>query len=245
VDAKATVVSSIIGPNTYVGPKTEIRYCIAAARNLVNWRTSTSVVAPARFLLSELHKPQIAAATATLMARLAALFMMSLTLPIATCIALRSWLVGQPAFRLRKAVPARPGGATARSILYYELLHTNRCWKRWPQLWNIFQGEFSWVGNRPLTASQANRLGSDFEKLWLETSIGVVSLADAEGCIDAFDDEARAHASFYAAKASTSLRFSILIRVLGAALTTPPVSGREEEFAIPVVEPVVKHQGEV
>ena len=43
----------------------------------------------------------------------------------------------------------------------------------------------------------------------------MVSLADAEGCIDRFDDEARAHASFYAVQSSTTQNLRLLTRGIG------------------------------
>jgi len=99
------------------------------------------------------------------------------------------------------------------------LLFSDGGWlRRWPQLWQVACDEFAWVGNRPLNPSQAARLSSDFERLWLAAPIGLISLADAEGCDEIFSDAARAHASFYAAGANWRLDLAILARALFAAV---------------------------
>ena len=61
-------------------------------------------------------------------------------------------------------------------------------------------------------------MSNDFERLWLTAPIGLISLADAEGCLEAFGDEARAHASYYAVQASWRLDLSILLRALANGL---------------------------
>jgi hypothetical protein len=241
VDSHASVEASVVGPATYVGPGTDLRNSLALGRTLINWATNAAMVVPERFLLCELARPRAGRGLALLVSRLMALIVLALTLPAASFIALRSWLAGQPAFRLRKAV--RPGGAAfpTRAVFYYELLSANRFWRRWPQLWNVFHGDFAWFGNRPLTAMQAGRLTTDFERLWLSAPIGLVSLADAEGCVDSFEEEARAHASFYAAQSDWRLKLSILRRVAALAFLAPSATRREESYPMPLADRVVKH----
>jgi hypothetical protein len=245
VDARAVVDSSVVAPDTYVGCGTELRKSFASGSTLINWTTNGVVVVPERFLLCHLDGPHAIRTLGTWMTRLAALVVLMLTLPFATSIALRSWLLGQSAFRLRKAVrPSSSTSATARAVLYYELLNTTRWWRRWPQLWNVLQGDFSWVGNRPLTAIQAGRLITDFERLWLAAPIGLVSLADREGCVDTFDEETRAHSSYYAVQANRRLKISIVRRALAAAVFAPPHAGRRDVFPVSLSESVIK-QGQV
>ena len=74
-------------------------------------------------------------------------------------------------------------------------------------------GDFTWVGNRPLTREQAAQLETEFEQLWLASPIGFFSLADAFGCDGKFDDAARAHSSFYAVRAGARLDREILRKV--------------------------------
>ena len=86
--------------------------------------------------------------------------------------------------------------------------------RRWPQLWSIVIGDFAWIGNRPLSQRLANTLAREYERLWLAAPLGLISLADAEGCTNVMSAEMRAHSSYYAAKANWRLDVAILCRVL-------------------------------
>jgi len=103
-----------------------------------------------------------------------------------------------------------------------------------PKLWNIFRGEFAWVGNRPLTKAQAALLSNDFERLWLNTSVGLVSLADVRGCIDSLNDESRAHASFYAVQHHWTFDLSILASALFDAVFGAGMEPVDEKEELPV-----------
>ena len=65
-----------------------------------------------------------------------------------------------------------------------------------------------------MTRSQAAQLETEFEQLWLAAPIGLFSLADTFGGVDDFDDDARAHASFYAVRASGELDRKILRQMI-------------------------------
>src|SRR5207248_8172738 len=152
--------------------------------------------------------------------RLAAFWLMLLTAPAAAWVMCRLKWRGQPA--LRKKIAACPHSRSVapldQKVVYYELPSVNRWLRRWPQLWNLMRGDFTWIGNRPLSPADAGALRNDFERLWLAAPIGLISLADAVGCARAFGDEARAHASFYAVQANWRLDCSIFVRALLGSL---------------------------
>ena len=85
--------------------------------------------------------------------------------------------------------------------------------RRWPQLLSVGRGDFAWVGNRPLSRNEAGKLTNDFERLWLDAPIGLISQADAEGAPN-FSDDGRAHASFYAVQSNWRLDLTILRKAL-------------------------------
>ena len=105
------------------------------------------------------------------------------------------------------------------------------------------RGDLTWVGNRPLSPTDAAELRNEFERLWLAAPIGMISLADAAGCPQAFNDEARTHASYYAVKANWRLDCRIVARALGASLFGVRPAAQTEAMAVSFRPPVVKGGG--
>ena len=83
---------------------------------------------------------------------------------------------------------------------------------------------------------EALELANDFERLWLASPVGLVSLADAHGCTEALNDEICAHASFYAVNASRRLDAFILSRALVRALFAIPIRMRSRRASAGSVE---------
>lgn len=239
VDRAASIEQSLVLPDTYVGEVVELRNSIAWANRLINWQTGSFVLVPDDFLLSGLKRPKTVRLGANWLGRIAAILLLQVTVPFGLYALAKSSLLGLPAFRPRQAV--LPFGHQLpddqRTITFYEMNSTNRWLKRWPQLWNVACGEFSWVGNRPLRPEQASQLKNDFEKLWLNAPIGFVSLADVELCFDRFDEQARAHSSFYATCRDWRLDLSILTR-FADLLWRRALDKSKEELTAPVPAPV-------
>jgi hypothetical protein len=149
---------------------------------------------------------------------------------------------GLPALRKKIAVRPQSGPEVNvdQTLVYYELAGANRWLRRWPQLWNIARGEFGWIGNRPLSPQDAAALETDFERLWLAAPVGLISLADALCCAQAFGNESRAHASFYAVQANWKMDLSILLRVLSASLFGVQHRGGIEGLPVPFRSSVLK-----
>jgi len=231
VEGPARIERSVVGAETFLGALTQLENSMACGNLLINWETGSAVKVPDPFVLSALH-PRIAARKRTSRTgRLAALALLALTLPLSLSAMLKSALSGQAAFRRRAAVCPRSDSDLnpEKLVDYYELEDASGWLTRWPQLWNVARGEFAWVGNRPLSPEQAEGLTTDFERLWLSAPIGLFSLADAMGCLDSFDDEARAHASFYAVQSNRRLDWTILKRVwLTPGRPAPDAKEREE-----------------
>ena len=239
IDRGAWIENSLVLPDTYVGEVVEVRDSIAWANRLINCKSGSCVLVPDEFLLSGFQRPKPLRLGAGWPGRIAAMLLLQLTVPFGLYGLAKSSLLGLPAFRRREAVlpfdHELPGAE--RTITYYEMNSTNRWLKRWPQLWNVACGEFAWVGNRPLKPEQATQLKNDFEKLWLNAPIGFVSLADVEFCFDRFDEQARAHASFYATCRDWRLDASILTRFV-RLLARRALDKGKEELTVPVPAPV-------
>ncbi len=246
VESGATISHSVVGTETFVGSLTDLRDSLACGSTLVNWRTGSSLELADPLLLCPLHRRRTHLKRPNVMARLAALWLMVGTFPAAACVMWRSKRRGRPALRQKIAICPRLGTAPSLNdeLIYYELGSVSRWLRRWPQLWNIMRGEFTWVGNRPISPEDAGALRNDSERLWLTAPIGLISLADATGCAQAFSDEARAHASFYAVKANWKLDCAIFARAIAASLFRTHHIEQEEESPMPFPTRVLNREVE-
>jgi hypothetical protein len=217
VDSEAEIVESVVGASTLIGKCTEVRQSIVEGPTLVNWRLNSCVRVRDAFLLSGLEPYSSRFERRSLVGRFMALVVLLVLSPFALIAALKCKRRGGPWFR--PLLAARPCPVTAEivpgdTVVYHELANVEGLLGRWPQLWSVVNGDFAWVGNRPLNPRQAENLANDYERLWLAAPIGLVSLADTEGCSKSLSDEARAHASYYAARANWRLNMGILLRML-------------------------------
>jgi Bacterial sugar transferase len=234
VDAEAEIVESVVGASTLIGKSTEVRHSIVEGPTLVNWRLNSCVRVRDAFLLSGLEPYSSRFERPSFVGRFMALVVLLLLSPFALIAALKARRRGTPAFRALLA--ARPCPVTAEivpgdTVVYYELADVDGLLGRWPQLWSVVKGDFAWVGNRPLNPHQAENLANDYERLWLAAPIGLVSLADTERCFTSLSDEARAHASYYAAGADWRLNMAILLRMLFLMTVGVPWSRHSESIA--------------
>lgn len=215
IDHDAVVGESWVGPHTYVGALTQVHGSLAWGSGLFNYDSGSFLEVPDAFLLSELRPSSRSMVRGSLLGRLCALGFGVLTSPVALLAWWRSRRQKVAFCEKRRAVAPVSAGTLSitREIEYTEFPGLNGLWRRWPQLWSVVRGDFAWIGNRPITREQAGMLVSEFEQLWLAAPVGLVSLADAEGCAEVFDDEARAHASFYAAQVGSKLDRQILHRL--------------------------------
>ncbi|MBL9127278.1 MAG: hypothetical protein JNL97_06515 [Verrucomicrobiales bacterium] len=214
VDDAAEVVDSFVGPGTYVGALTEIRESVAWKRDLYKIPNGSAIQVPDDFLLGPVQTGFRGGQASSPAGRLLALLAIILTSPIL----LYAWFRREPGkalFATHAAVRAPASEpALAGTVTYYRLRGVHGLLARWPELWTIVRGHFRWVGNRPLTPSEAESLTNEYERLWLGVPTGLFSLADAEGCADAFGDDARAHSSFFAVHSDWRQRLAILRRIL-------------------------------
>ena len=225
IDHDAVVAESWVGPRTYVGALTQVQHSLAWGTGLLNFATSSFIDVPDAFLLADLKPPpNCSGFEAALLGRFLALAFGVVTSPVALIAWWRSRRQGLDFCATRWAMAPLQAGtlSTVREVAYREFPTLGGFWRRWPQLWSIVRGDFAWIGNRPITREQAAELASEFEQLWLAAPVGLLSLADAEGCAEVFDDAARAHASFYAAQFGRKLDLEILRRLFKQKLLQFP-----------------------
>lgn len=246
VEADTEISRSFVGPETFIGERLELKDSLAWGNNLIQWQNGSCVRVLDLFWLCTLGRRRGARRAApSLVGRAAALLMLGLTAPFALFSAWSAMRQGLQPFRKRLAVRPRCSLSTTprAPLLYYDMPHACRLLRRWPQLWNVVRAEFAWVGNRPLQPDEAEALSNDFERLWLEAPVGLVSLADAERCREDNDGEARVHSSFYTAQASWWLDLTILVRLLCAPVFLLGPDDHDDTFEVPFRPPVLKEGG--
>lgn len=207
IDAYATVENSTVGPRTYLGSMTHLGGSVASGPVLVNWRNASLTLLTDAFLLSRLDPPQEALSSP--IGRLMALLVLVLTSPL-LLIALfrRPWRIERDA-----VLPSGPG-EPVRTVSYHEMPGLPGSLRRWPRLWRVVTGHFTWIGNPPLTPDEAGLLDSEFERLWLQAGPGVFTAPEAEGSVAPWDDAARAHAALFACQPTAPWKRKILTQGL-------------------------------
>ncbi len=225
IEHGARIVQSVVGPETFVGEMSLVLHSVVHGNQLLNWQSGSCLRVSDDFLLSSLEARTFRTATASVPARVAALAAMIVTAPFALIVMGISLLRGDTPLQLRLGV--RPQTKARRGAMetfaYYELIGARNWLRRWPQFWSVVCGSLAWFGNRPLRPTQAIALSNDFERLWIATPPGLVSLADAHGCPEGLSEEACAHASFYAVNASRRLDWFIISRSFLRAATAWPL----------------------
>jgi hypothetical protein len=233
IEEGARVTQSIIQPETFVGPLISVENSLAHGSTLVNWKTGSCLQVPDGFFLCSLSERRFSPGNSGLVGRALAALAMAISAPVALAMMAWSLVRGESPLVLRLGVrPQRNMRSTAfQTFAYYELAGSSNWLHRWPQFWSIVRGDLAWVGNRPLRPTQALMLANDFERLWLAAPVGIVSLADAQGCIDEFNEETCAHSSYYAVNAGPRLDWFVLSRALLRAALAWPVSWRRRKDA--------------
>ena len=209
VDAHATVENSTVGPRTYLGGMTHLGDSVAAGPVLVNWRNGSLTRLTDAFLLSRLDPPQEALSSP--IGRFIALLVLILTSPLC--------LLGLFKRIERVAVLPSGPGDPIRTVTYHEMPGLPGKLRRWPYLWRVVTGHFSWTGNPPLTPEEAGLLDGEFERLWLQAGPGIFTAPEAEGCAAPWDDGARAHAALFACQPTAGWRRKILTQGMKRFLT--------------------------
>ena len=214
IDEKAVIENSQIAQRTYVGTSTDVTHSFAWGSQLLNWKTGNGLTIQDRFLLARLGvgEERERAFQPGLMEKLLALIAIVLTSPILILAALWLKLTKGQSFDQRTAiVPKRIEDESPPSYFAYKELKTHSLrLRRLPRLWSILQGNMTWLGTPPLPPEAGKDLVTEFDRLWLASPCGLASLGDCYQCIDPQNDDARAHATYFAVQADSATKMKIL-----------------------------------
>jgi hypothetical protein len=225
IERSASVTQSVIGPDTFVGKMISVSNSVAHGDTIVSWINGSCLRVPDAFFLCSLRPRNFAHCGPSFIGRVLALVALVVTAPVAIAMMAWSLVRGENLLVLRLGVRPQRNmrGGGQQTFAYYELAGSSNWLHRWPQFWSIVRGDLCWVGNRPLRPTQVLSLTNDFERLWLAAPPGIVSLADAQGCLDELSEETCAHASYYAVNASRRLDWFVLSRALFRAALAWPI----------------------
>jgi lipopolysaccharide/colanic/teichoic acid biosynthesis glycosyltransferase len=87
-----------------------------------------------------------------------------------------------------------------------------------PQLWNVFRGEMSLVGPRPIVEAEIARYGEGFE-LYKRVRSGLTGLWQVSGRSETSYHQRVTYDTFYVRNWSVWLDFCILFRTIGTVLS--------------------------
>lgn len=207
IDTHAIVENSSISPRTYLGSMASLMDSIATGDLLLNWKNGSQTRICDSFLLSRLDPPQQALSSP--FGRLSAFILLMVFSPLALLAVCKKSFV----LKHEAVLPSEPG-ASVRSISYYVMPFLPGYLQRWPQLWRVVTGHFTWVGNPPLNQEEASALEGEFERLWLSVGPGIFTAPEAEGCRFPWDDAARAHAALFATQPSARWKRKIIFQAV-------------------------------
>ena len=213
LDDGCEVRHSFVGSSTYIGPDLTLDRSMIMHDWVMDWSIGTEHRISDPLLLGTQHPTSPAHGTLGRLLALIALIIFSPTLLFAW---LNSLVTRQP-FLARKQAAATDSSrkeSRHKTLTYSELPGVSGYWRRYPQLWAILQGQFRWVGNRPISPEQAQTLESEYEQMWLQTCYGFFSLADLHGVADTFSEDEKIHSSYYAATQNRKNDQRLLIQCL-------------------------------
>jgi hypothetical protein len=219
VDGHAEVRDSTLGARTYLGGMTHLAGSIACGSALANWSNGSIIRLTDAFLLSPLDVGREVASGSV--SRVLAAVALAITSPLLLLAVVLAPVRGKPWWISRRAVVLGAPGMPLQMVTYHECPALPWAWSRWPRLWRIVTGHFSWTGNPPISPAEADGLELEFERLWLHAPPALFTAPEAEGCAEPWDDEAKAHAALFATAPTFAWRKRILCCGLRSLLYPP------------------------
>jgi hypothetical protein len=235
VDVFCHASNCAVFPGSYVGQHLDLEDSLVNKNLLINVRLGGAVSVGDALLIGSFSGSHFGRGLSTVVARLTAMVLLVLALPLLLLVALALRLVRRgPVLLAREVVrlPAppearrwrrfplrafRPGSATEmtqgmrcdRGSLFMEFL---------PGLIHVVKGELAFVGLPPRDVDQIKALPPDWKALYLQGKAGLVTEASLNCAPDADEDEVYAAEAFYTARSGWKYDLKLLLRFLVRAL---------------------------
>lgn len=201
IDKGSQIKQSLICKRSYVGDGLDIDTSVVDRNFLANVKHDTTQHIRDNFILGELKRGSLWSFFLHALERLFALFLILLTSPL--YLLLRSQLDLEETYVLKiptssqswlwktfkwKTFKARTGIMNKYQRSVYWL----------PLFWNILKGHAHFVGVAPLTIEQVRQLPMDRLNLYLQSKVGLITLADLDHGLMPNADEVYAAETYYA-----------------------------------------------
>ncbi len=202
VDREASVRSSVVMENTYVGAETNLEMTLAQANFMINLEIGVWTTVADPFLLSGAKKKVIYSWKDVLANLLATLLLLLAVSPVLVIKGLLRKLRGKDFFDHKTIMmrdihgdPASPDSAMRTNIFWFN--DSGALVSRLPALLNVLRGRLKLVGVRPLTQDEFALYTDDWTKQRFEAPDGLFTPIDAEGAFDQAEDEKIAIENYY------------------------------------------------
>jgi lipopolysaccharide/colanic/teichoic acid biosynthesis glycosyltransferase len=236
LDARSTVVNSLVFPGSYVGESLELADVVVDRQVLVNPQFEEAITIPDPLLLGSLSEVGVVPPLQRLLSRLVAAVLLVLSFPLMllTVLYLKASRPG-PVLYWRRVMRLPAGGRRTQTFDLFSFRpetgwNCSDCSLRGllfqflPALVNVARGELSFVGVPPRSPEEVDRLPADWRKIYLRSKAGIVSdssflIGAALGSEELFTTEA-----YYSWAASWRYDLRVVIRYLLRSLAGPLAS---------------------
>ncbi len=217
VDQGATVGSSLICDDTYIGTDTNIENCIVMANVMINMKVGswTSVGDP--FLLSGVKKKILYSFSEKLMDKILAFLLLMMTAPIWVITGLIRKVRRKSFFEVHQLMmrdlyfdPASKNAARAKNFFWFD--DSGPFVERIPGLIDVILGKLRLVGVRPLKEEEFERYQEDWALQRFEALDGLFTPVDAYCPSNVSEDERITAENYYTATRSLKEDLRILVK---------------------------------
>lgn len=186
IDKNAQIEDAVLMESSYVGIGLELRNVIACQQTVINLTKNTHIQIKDEFLLSKLSPFSPLDTLQNIGERLFACFILLLSLPLLLPLSLLYGLHKEKKLNLPTLAKKEPketfslyslnlGGKEPFFVRHFRYL---------PSLINLVKGDIHFVGVNSVTQEDLAELSTDWQKLYLNSKTGLITLGEVEPPID-------------------------------------------------------------
>ena len=218
IDSRSVIQDAIVCYRSYVGEGLEIRNCIVDRNLLINLALNTNVTIHDDFILGDMSPPKFKLFPIMLLERLLAAISLLLFFPVYLYLKKNHGIHLDPMLQL----PASNDRYTWKTFNWMTFGENpkkkpgamQRYFRRLPTLWNIIKGEAHFVGVSPRSITDVENLPPDWQKLYLKSKVGLITLSDLDNTPDPTIDDLYASEVFYSVHMGFLYDLKLLFRWL-------------------------------